>query len=32
MPILWTCASIDATGAIVATGVTTRIDEERGNR
>jgi uncharacterized RmlC-like cupin family protein len=31
MSILWTYASIDATRTIVATGVTTRIDEERGN-
>jgi quercetin dioxygenase-like cupin family protein len=28
MSILWTYASIDATRTIVATGVTTRIDEE----
>ena len=30
LSILWTYASIDATRTIVATGVTTRIDEERG--
>jgi quercetin dioxygenase-like cupin family protein len=30
MSILWTYASIDATRTIVATGVTTRIDEEHG--
>ncbi|MDB5707327.1 MAG: cupin [Sphingomonas bacterium] len=30
MSILWTYASIDATRTIVATGITTRIDEERG--
>ena len=29
MAIFWTYASIDATRTIVATGVTTRIDEER---
>jgi putative monooxygenase len=30
MRIFWTYASIDATRTIVATGVTTRIDEEHG--
>lgn len=30
MSIFWTYASIDATRTIVATGVTTRIDEEHG--
>jgi putative monooxygenase len=29
MAIFWTYASIDATRTIVATGITTRIDEER---
>ena len=32
MSILWTYASIDATRTIVATGVTTRIDEEHRPR
>lgn len=30
MSIFWTYASIDATRTIIATGVTTRIDEEHG--
>ena len=30
MHIFWTYASVDATRTIVATGVTTRIDEEHG--
>jgi putative monooxygenase len=30
MDIFWTYASVDATRTIVATGVTTRIDEEHG--
>jgi quercetin dioxygenase-like cupin family protein len=30
MAIFWTYASVDATRTIVATGVTTRIDEEHG--
>jgi putative monooxygenase len=30
MSIFWTYASIDANRTIVATGVTTRIDEEHG--
>jgi mannose-6-phosphate isomerase-like protein (cupin superfamily) len=30
MQIFWTYASVDATRTIVATGVTTRIDEEHG--
>lgn len=32
MSIFWTYASVDATRTIVATGVTTRIDEEHGAR
>ncbi|MFD0849092.1 cupin domain-containing protein [Sphingosinicella xenopeptidilytica] len=32
LEIFWTYASIDATRTIVATGVTTRIDEEHGER
>lgn len=28
--IFWTCASVDATRTVLATGVTTRIDEEHG--
>jgi quercetin dioxygenase-like cupin family protein len=30
MHILWTCASVDATRTVFATGLTTRIDEEHG--
>jgi hypothetical protein len=30
MHIFWTYSSVDATRTIVATGVTTRIDEEHG--
>ena len=30
MHIFWTYASIDATRTVLATGVTTRIDEEHG--
>ena len=32
LEIFWTYASIDATRTIIATGVTTRIDEEHGER
>jgi len=32
LEIFWTYVSIDATRTIVATGVTTRIDEEHGER